>query len=374
MAKIHFLYLDIQTGTYHGVNHGIAVLAAVLKQAGHRVSLHHLTGEVNPREVLKQIADIQPHLAAFSCTTNQYGFLEKYAKAIKERFNIPILVGGIHASLCPEEVIANPYVDMVCIGEGEYALRELAIRIDKAHDFTGIANLWIKNSAKAIIKDKVGLQVKNLDELPLPDYELFDMQRILRETNATLYLMGSRGCPFDCNYCCNQALSSIYGSSRYLRSYSVNYLLDMIEQLKHKFNPRQLFFEDDTFSLNKKWCLDFCRQYKAKLGLSFGANIRLDTISEELISALKDAGCNRLNFGIESGNEWLRKNILNRNISNQEIIERVGLIKKHHIKTYSYNMMGLPFETQEMIRDTITLNQQVEIDSGDVFFFYPFPK
>ena len=367
--KIHFIYSDVSTYYYPGVHHGLASISSVLKAHGHLVSIHHVKREPSKNEMLDIIQRERPDLIAFSSVTNQIGYVDTWSKWLKQEFATPTICGGIHATLNPEEVIGFDSIDMVCRGEGEYPMLELAEDLGR----TDIKNLWIKKD-RDIIKNPLRLLISPLDELPYPDYALFDCKTMLEDRNGDFAILASRGCPYNYAYCCNHALRRVQeGKGKYFRLRSVDNVLEELELLINKFPVRHLDFADDVFGLSKDWALEFCEKYPKKFELQFECNVRADMVDENLLESLKSANCTQINMGIEAGNEWLRTEVLRRKMSNDQIIRAFDSAHKFGLKTLSYNMIGLPYETPEMIWETINLNKRVAPDRIAVFFFYPYP-
>jgi anaerobic magnesium-protoporphyrin IX monomethyl ester cyclase len=129
---------------------------------------------------------------------------------------------------------------------------------------------------------------------------------------------------------------------------------------------------DDTFGIDKKWRDEFCRKYKERIGIRFDCLLRANVIDEEFIRLLKDSGCYRISFGIESGNEYVRNKIMNRNMTNEQIERAFSLCKKYGIETNANNIIRVPGETEEMIWDTIRLNKKIKPTTSGVNIFYPY--
>ena len=367
--KIHFIYSDVSTYYYPGVHHGLASISSVLKSHGHLVSIHHVKKEPSKKEMLDIIQRESPDLIAFSAVTNQIGYVDTWSKWLKQEFAVPTICGGIHATLYPEEVIDFDGIDMVCRGEGEYPMLELAD--DSAR--TDIENLWLKRG-KDIIKNPLRPLISPLDDLPYPDYALFDCKTILADRNGDFAILASRGCPFSCTYCCNHALRRVQeGKGKYFRLRSVDNVLQELELLTDKYPIKHLSFADDVFGMSRDWALEFCEKFPGKFGLEFECNVRADGVDEGLLESLKGANCTQLNMGVEAGNEWLRTEVLGRKVSNEQIIKAFDNAHKIGIKTLSYNMIGLPYETPEMIWETINLNKRLAPSRVAIFFFYPYP-
>jgi len=186
-------------------------------------------------------------------------------------------------------------------------------------------------------------------------------------------IMCSRGCPFNCTYCINEHVRKLYPiKDRYVRFRRVDKVIEEIKELQKVYTFNSIGFYDDTMLLNKKWINEFAEKYKKEIGLPFYANARPETCREELISRIAEAGCKRLQIGIESGSEEIRSKVLNRHNTNNQIIESFQVAKKFNLKTYSFNMVGLPYESVEDINKTIALNALIKPDFIQVSVFYPF--
>ena len=377
--RILFIYPDISVHSGR-FQQGIGSISSVLKKNGHKVSLLHLEKEMSKKKILTEVESLSPDLVAFSCTTNQYPYVELCSKWIKEMFKIPIICGGVHPTLSPEGVISDENIDMICIGEGEYPMLELANRLETGEDPTSIKNLWVKAEGK-LYKNSLRPLIANLDELPFPDRDLFNYAAIIEKLShkpnhpRIAEIMTGRGCPFNCTYCCNHALRRAYEDcGSYIRRRSVENVLDEIEYLTKRYKINRLYFDDDTFTMNPRWLEDFCDKYSQRFSLPFSCNAFPTTLNENLVYQLKNAGCERIAVGIESGNEWLRRTVLRREVTNEQIIETFKLVNKAGIQSYSFNIIGLPFETPEMVEDTIKLNSQLAVDVIQVSVFYPYPK
>jgi len=368
--KVHFIYADAGTYYYPGAHHGLASIFSMLRSHGHFVSLQHVKKAPSRREILEKIHREQPDLIAFSATTNQIRYVELWSMWIKQEFTIPTICGGVHATLHPEEVIQFGGIDMICRGEGEYPMLELA---DRMGDTSHIKNLWVKKDG-TIHKNDLRPLIPRLDDLVLPDYDLFDCNRILKDRKGDFAVLASRGCPFSCTYCCNHALRKVYGDRNpIVRFRSVDNVLEELKLLTSKYPIRRFSFADDVFAISKEWALEFCEKYPENFDLEFTCNARVDMIDEETLKNLRRANCTEIGFGVEAGNEWLRREILNRKMSNEQIINAFNAAHKVGIKTISSNMIGLPYETAEMIEETINLNKQLAPDHIIIFFFYPYP-
>ena len=377
--RITFLYSDVGGVERYGARkfyHGVGYVSAVLKEAGHETSLIYVQRELSGEEFLAEINARSPDLVGFSSTAHQHPFVERYAGLLKQcRPEIFVLSGGIHPTLVPEEVVACEHIDAVCVGEGEYPTLELAERLEQGKDYGDVRNLWLRRNGE-VVRNPLRPLVADLDELPFADREIFAYDDMLAHNDAWIDMMSGRGCPYDCSYCCNPGLKKHFrGLGRYVRFRSVPHVMAEIRALRERYPIRVINFQDDTFTLDRKWTLEFCAAYGKAFDYPFWINTRVERImdDEEVVGALASAGCQGIRVGIESGSEWLRATILKRRMSNDEIIRAFRLVRRYGLRVYSCNMLGLPGETAEMIQETIELNRVLEPDEFQFSVFYPYP-
>ena len=376
--KVCLVYSDIGGVEHYGARkyyHGLGYLSSVLKRAGHQTELIYLQKEPTQEEFLAQFLQVGADLTAFSSTTHQHPYVDKCARWIKATMpRMLTVVGGTHPTLAPEDVLTNSAFDVVCVGEGEYPLLDLVSALQEGRDWTGIRNLWLRRDGN-VVRNPLRPLLADLDELPFPDRELFDLDRILADNDGWLDMMAGRGCPYGCSYCCNPALrEQLKGLGKYVRFRSVENVLAEIRVLTSRYSVKTLNFQDDTFTLDREWAVRFCHAYGQEFELPFWINTRVERINdEELVIALAHAGCRGVRIGIESGNEKLRAEILKRHMSNAQIRGAFALARKHGLDIYTCNMLGIPGETAAMIEQTIALNRKLEPADLQFSVFYPYP-
>lgn len=377
--RVLFVYPDIGGVEHYGARkyyHGIGYIAAVLKRAGHTAGLLYLTQEPERERFLAQVRAQAPAVVAFSTTTHQYPAVEQCAAWLKEEMpDVFLIAGGTHPTLAPEMVARSPALDALCVGEGELPLLELVERLERGEDVSDIGNLWVRRP-DGWRRNPLRPLIQSLDELPFADREIFDFDAILAANAGWVDMMAGRGCPYRCSYCCNPGLQERYrGLGRYVRYRSVENILAEVEVLAQRYPVRVLNFQDDTFTLNRKWTLDFCEAYAERFRFPFWINTRVERIldDEELVRALAQAGCAGVRIGLESGNEHMRREVLKRGMTNEEIRRAFRLLRRYGLKVYTCNMLGLPGETPEMIEETIALNRELAPDDLQFSVFYPYP-
>jgi anaerobic magnesium-protoporphyrin IX monomethyl ester cyclase len=338
---------------------GVMYVSAALKKYGHSCDVVISTRK---DDLISALRSNTPDVVGFSLMSGVQQWALRVAQDIKKEFpDIKIIFGGAHPTYFPE-VIDSEGVDIICRGEGEYAMVELMNAIDNKSDITNIRNFWIKQNGK-IYKNEPRPLIADLDELPFMDLELYyDNSPFLKNRTVKSFL-GVRGCPFNCSFCFNQKLKELYKEKgKYVRTRSKENIIEEILQVKAKYDFKRVYFISDVMFLNKKWALDFLKDYREKVKMPFICIIRADMLDEDLVRELKISGCCTAWFGMESGNQELRNELLKKNLSDKQIVNVAELFKKYGIKFRTYCMMCLPGETVEQAYDTINLNIKIKTD------------
>lgn len=348
---------------------GVMYMSSMLKKEGHAVEIFIVSG--NGDSEIKKILLYSPDLIGFSCTTGIHKWALEYAEKIKKFCNAKIIFGGPHPTYFPEIINQGP-VDIICRGEGELAILELANKINIQESLVNTLNCWFKIDG-AVKKNDQRLLVEDLDTLPFPDRELYLKKYPVLNKSQKVFL-GGRGCPFNCTFCFNHSFKELYkGKGRIVRQRSVDSLLKEIKEVREKYNIRTVYMQDDTFILNKEWAIEFAKKYKKEIGLPFICLIRADLADEEIIEQLSSAGCKTVFFGIETGSEERRNLLLGKKVTDKQIRFTAALLKKHKIKFRTYNILGLPGETIEDALKTIKLNADIRTNYPWCSIFYPYP-
>ncbi len=348
---------------------GPMYLSALLKKHGHQCHLLILSEH---KSYLNEIMEYDPDLIAFSTMTGPHTWVLKTAEEIKKNTNKPVILGGAHPTFFPE-IIQEPSVDIICLGEGEFAILELANKLDKGEDTSRIQNLWIKKNGQ-IIKNELRPLVESLDDLPFPDRILYDECKILRSVPAMKFLSG-RGCPYQCTFCFNHKFNELYrGLGRVVRKRGVDSLIEEIKTTAQKYELKLIRFPDDTFTVNRRWLLEFFQKYKEEINLPYTGLARANELDEDVVRMLKASNCLNIYFGVETGNENMRNEILKKKLTDNQITKAARLLKKYRVKFGTYNMFGLPGETLPLAFETINFNRTLKPDYTINNVFQPYPK
>jgi len=354
------------------VNTGVMSISAVLKQAGHGCDI--LVDSLE-RDFIEAVIKSKPDVIGISCTTGLHLWAKQTARRIKKRMNVPIVVGGPHPTFYPG-TIDDSSIDMICIGEGEYSMLELAQNIDRGDEITNIRNLWVRDSRGQIHKNHLRPLIQDLDALPFVDRKLYHKYRPLRAYDHSPLIITGRGCPYSCSFCFNRTLRDIYSETggRYVRRRSSMNVINEIRRIQATYDVRRIIFMDDTFILDHEWVLSFLEAYTQLVALPFSCLVRADLINEPIVKALRNAGCFFVRMGIESGNELLRNQVLNKRITTQQIKNAAQLIKKYGIKLSTNSILGIPGETMDTALQTLHMNLDIRPDFAWCALMQPYPK
>ena len=299
---------------------------------------------------------------------------------LKEKFpEIPILWGGIHPTILPEDTISKPWVDMVCLGEGEKALLNLCNRMEKGESAENVPNIWSKRNGK-IIKNHL-CPLIDPNELPTPNWESYASYHHYGPIEGKSYKLAmvefNRGCPFSCAYCESCTVRNMYareGFRNYLRRKTPEKFVSDCEFLLNQYNIEMFYITDGTFLVMPDSVLEeLALLYKRKIDRPFLCLTTVPTITEKRAELLKKMGCFQVNMGVEAGNEEYRKNVLNRpDMSNEKIIAAFKTLKEVGIRVSSYNIIGIPWQNRKGVFETIELNRIIRPDRTNVNIYIPF--
>jgi anaerobic magnesium-protoporphyrin IX monomethyl ester cyclase len=351
---------------------GIMHLSSALKAAGHQVELavaaHH-----DPAAVAREF---QPDVAAYSVITGSQRYYLQVNRQLKAAVpDLFSVFGGPHPTFFPE-MVGEEGVDGICRGEGEEALVDLVAALEDGGP-TAVLELdnWSFRRNGQRIYNPVRPYAEDLDSLPFPDRALvYERDPIVARSKIKHFLTG-RGCPYNCTYCFNHALSELYrGKGKRFRQRSVGNVIEEIRWVRDHYPLEFVVFVDDTFVLSNEWLAEFAQEYPRAIGLPFFCNTRANLVTEEQVRLLDEAGCHSVSMGIETGNDRIRNELLKRRMSRAQILEAARLLREGGLHFTTTNMIGLPTSTLEHDLQTLELNVQARPSYAHVFIFQPYPR
>ena len=347
---------------------GLAYLAGALVNEGFRVQIiDNAVENLTTDELVKRVKDSD--IVGITSTTPSFNTALKYAKLIKSE--IPetfVILGGVHASFTPIDAIKGG-ADAVCIGEGERAIVEIAKCIEKEKSVSEVKGICYRDSRSIKFTDERGFE-ENLDNLPLPAYDLLPMDKYSVVGRKLEYfpVISSRGCPFGCIYC---VTSRFMG--RKFRAKSAERVGEELQWLCDEFGTKQIAFSDDTFTLNRKRVLEICRELRERgLDLKWSCSSRVDTIDRGLSSAMAKAGCTLIYFGVESASENILR-FYRKRIDMQRTKDAIETVKKNGIYTACSFILGAPMETENEMMETVEAAIRLNPDYAQFSILTPYP-
>ena len=370
-SKATYEDVDRRAGTLQNPVLSLAVVAAPVLEDGHEVRIADVEMEDEPYGSLERILkQFRPGYVGVTGTTPMAVEMGRIAAMAKEHCPDAVTVaGGVHVTTFPREMLEQRMFDIGVIGEGDFTLRDI-IRAEALDDVPGIA---FKRGG-AIIAAAPRPLLENLDELPMPAWQLYDIPRYTRTSRLVErhspagLLETSRGCVFECVYC----NKNIFG--RRFRSKSPRRVVDEIERML-EVGFREIHVEDDGFSTNLANAKAICDEI-VRRGLRFPwtliNGIRVDRADQELVEKLREAGCYQAAFGVESGSQQILDRI-KKGITKDQVSEAISMTKRAGIETFGFFMLGLPGETEETMQDTIDFALELDLDIAKFAIAIPLP-
>ncbi|MDX2470843.1 MAG: radical SAM protein [SAR324 cluster bacterium] len=372
--------------SWPAVPFGIAMIAASLEKAGHEIKVVVVT-------LATDIADLKTDLfddsavdaVCFTAVSSQFEAVKAIAKELKKvQPKVPIILGGHHATLASEDAIACKDIDAICVGEGDLAAVEYFSQLAQGTTPKEVPNFWIKQPDGELIKNPNGCFYPDLDKLPFINRKQW-LPWVKDPELSGVILLG-RGCPFRCTYCSNHSLKNI-AKGRYVRKRTVPNVIEELESLL-EMNPKlqSIYFEIETISAFLSYLHELCEalkefNQKRKVPIKFGVNMtvtsklaRNEDIARKMLAGLQEAGFTFINYGLESGSERIREEILRRpKYTNEEIIQFSNWVDDYKIKKNIFVLIGLPTETVEDFEETKAVTKACKPTQTDLSIFYPYP-
>jgi len=370
--NILFIYTNINGFHENDYSFGLASIVSSIKKAGHTPTVLIARERSGYGRIMDEVARSAPKIVGFSSVSSQFGFVKEISTMVKNSFpDIITVCGGVHPTIAPECALEPGSPDYLFRGESELSFVDFVDKVDRGASAADTENLAFAKEGKLVV-NKLRPLLKDLDILPYPDRETYPYGPTIKKIGYAPFFF-SRGCPYACSYCSNHAIARVYGLPTNTPRYrSPESSICEIEQVVKRFSVNTISIGDDIFGLDKAWREDFCIKYKNRIKIRFFCFLRANLVTEDFIKLLKDAGCYRISIGVESGNEHVRNDVMNRSMSNAQIEKAFGIIHRNGMLTNAINIIGTPGETESAIMDTIKLNRKIKPTSSGVNIFYPY--
>jgi len=386
---------------------GLLYLAAVLEEAGHAVSIYdaqlNKDMPVSPdvdgarhmgdswEAVRQRISDERPRLIGISCMFTAQMENALYLAELIKRIDSSIItiIGGSHATARPQDFFNKTRaIDMACIGEGEFTLREIVERLKAGLDASTVPGTAVREGETVRINVQRSRNT-DLDSIPLPAYHLIDLEDYFRlytrgytdrpipRTNGferSVSVITSRGCPYKCIFC-----SVHLHMGRAWRPHSISYVKRHLDLLVSQYGVRHIHFEDDNISLNAdrfRGILELLKTAQPKLTWDTPNGLRVDTLSREILMLCRDSGCIYLIFGVESGNQTVLNTIVDKHLDLETVTRASSWASDIDINVMAFYVIGFPGETPAQMRDTVHFALRLQAEYGvtpNLFIATPIP-
>ncbi len=313
---------------------------------------------------------------SYSCQAHNAHKIAEIIKGIDK--NIVTVFGGAHPTAFPNHVLKDENVDYVVIGEGELTILEFVKNLENRGNVKKLKGTALRGKKKIKINTRREL-IEDIDALPFPARHLLPMREYFEADSGrgrwspATSMITSRGCPFNCVFC---SIHNIWGYK--WRPRLPKNVVDEIEHLVEKYKIKELHFEDDNLTLNKKRMMKICdemieRGLNEKIRWTTPNSVMVATLDEEVLRKIKDSGCYALSFGIESGSQYILKNVIRKNVPFDKLRNVIKICKKLGIETFGSFIIGLPGESKETFRETINLAKSLDLDQAGFLAATPFP-
>ena len=370
--QVLFLQLNVRTGANQGFRHqaGCAYLMGALRAAGHDVAFLSVV-DPDPNALNGALDECAPQVVGVYLVGPMEKYLGRYLRHLKgRRPDTFVLVGGPHPTIVPTLLEESPDLDAIYRGEADLQMPELVRRMEANEPFTDLAGFRFRRGDRIIDNPLAPLPTESqIRELPLP-YRGAEYREALEHGGGCAHFIFSRGCPFECTYCSNEAFNRLFGFK--LRVRTVEQSLAEIDDVLSRFPVKVLGFDDDIVTLKRDWFERFMREYRNRFDKPFIANVRVGCVTRDQLVLMKEAGASLVQIGIESGDPTLRKEVLGRDTSDEAIAATFEEARAAGLRTSSFNMVGLPYETPEAFMKSVKLNAAVRADMVGFHIFYPY--
>ena len=366
---IELVKVDTPSGRSRYPPLGLLYVGDALNKEGYNVDIHHCTKD-QILDLARHIAKRDPLFVGFSVVT---GFSTRYSlemsREIKRRSDTPIVWGGPHPTLLPEQCLSEPWIDLVVLGEGEETSVELARALEKKTDLNNVRGIGYKKEGKTRLTPRRPF-IKDLDKYRL-NWELIEVKNYLYEHiegyRRVLSYVSSRGCPHRCGFCYN-----LVANRRRWRSHSPEFTIRDIERLREDYGIDAIRFYDDNFFANKKRAEKILRT----INLPWFGEVRIDYVDEPLAKLMKETNCTDLLIGAESGSNRLL-DLMQKDLTVSQTLRGARKLAEHKIHTCFSFILGLPTETWNETQKTIDLLLRIDEIHPDTTFtvgpYLPFP-
>jgi radical SAM superfamily enzyme YgiQ (UPF0313 family) len=382
MADVFFVYNDSSSHAAYTVGLGIAAVSAYLMRQGITSELLYCKTQADVDSVVRRVAAADPVVVGFYGPSSGLPALSEMSESLRRAFpDLFQVYGGPQATLEPDSPLAATTLDAVCVGYGEEPMARLVRRLQRGEDVADVPGLHVAERGTdplVVRRNPVWdwAAESDADSLLGFDYSLFydELRRFPDFSCEGRYLEITlcRGCVYNCSFCSARALREVVGG-RLFRP-SVDASIRVLKQSIEETGLQRVCFHDDILTLDGPWFHEFIERYEREVALPFVCNLRAGTFGEADVRALKKAGVEHVFVGVESGNDTIRRKVLRKGTTREELLEGFRLLHAYGVPVITQNLIGLPGETPESFLDTVRMNALLDPSAMIISVFHPYPR
>lgn len=326
----------------------------------------------------EMLEEYNPDCLAISVLSDEAFIADRISTLAKKVFpRLPIIWGGKYPTIDPVRALRRHDIDFVCVGEGLDAFGEFLSALAGKEDLTHIPNIWAKSRDGEIIAQSIRPLRDTLDDLPFLNWEIFADSHFYRPYEGKVYRSGDHmlnwGCANHCTYCINHLYHKMYKNKYFMRRYSIERIINELKFLTDRYSLQFFrFFDEDFLMRPLRNFAELSEAYKSDVNLPFVIETNPKSVTKEKVKLLKNMNCVSASLGVETGDPHLRKDILGRVDTEEEIIRAFRLLNDAGIRTSSFIMLGIPFETRQTYEKTVEVLKKAKVQYPSTTFFFPF--
>lgn len=368
--RVAFVYPNTQKKENQGPGH----VASAALDAGHSLDFYDEVYTPFTDALVREVVTNHDVILMSALTLHFPTAVDFAQRAKMIRSEIPILLGGIHATVQSEQILGYPCFDFICVGEGEEFIIEFLTLINDPAALITVEGLGYYDGYQPVINSPRSCQ--DLDSLPRYRRELYHDESVIHDYpyHGFCYVHASRGCPYRCSYCANQCYLDLYGKN-YLRVRDQDSVIDEMLWIKSRYPVEFFYFGDEMLLHNLSYCEELFPRIASEIGLPYGCMARVEQINPEMVELMRDTGCGYVAMGVECGDEKFRREMLNRKMTNEQIIEAFRLLRDGPgIDLRAFCMKGWPVSyDDELTVKTVALVKKLKSTRSQMNTFFPFP-
>lgn len=376
------LFVLTEVGAEVPSYHSISILSSVIKERGHNSRLLQMK-RMELALLDSAIASFRPDLLACTMVSQQLPYIKQVVAYVKSRYpHVKIAAGGTHPIVRPNVIEEIPELDAVCTNEAEGPILEYLACLEAGRPPIEVPNFRVRIDGEVRTSSRTyTCDEAEMTALPFEDRELFPRWRQTPK-GVPLESLGirprfwiSRGCAYKCSFCTVPTLRAQYPLKKFVRYPTAERAIAEIEAVADRWTFKTYLIDDDVFLHRPKWVVEeWAAKYPERLKhLKYEVQVRVEAASEDGIRALKETGCSLAKFGLESGDFEYRKNVYDRNVTDERILDVFEMCRRHGLKAHTFNILAGPDETRRQIWQTVRMNQRLKPDRCQISIFAPYP-